>query len=212
MFRSDQLRKLPETLPTLRAVLAEPLAVGLHAIARAGGVRDKRVFVSGAGPIGLLAAAAAVALGADTVTVGDLLPRPLEIARALGVDATMLLGDVKPRDESFDVVLEAAGAPAALSTALAAAARGGVVVQIGMLPGEARPVSIAPLVSHEVDLRGTFRFDTELDAAIALLDAHPSFDAVITHRFGLQDAVEAFEVAADAARSSKVVLDLSGAP
>ena len=46
MFRSDQLRKLPETLPTLRAVLAEPLAVGLHAIARAGGVRDKRVFVS----------------------------------------------------------------------------------------------------------------------------------------------------------------------
>jgi L-idonate 5-dehydrogenase len=211
MFRADQLRKLPETLPTLRAVLAEPLAVGVHAIARAGGVRDKRVFVSGAGPIGLLAAAAAVALGAASVTVGDLLPRPLEIARTLGVDATLVLGDDKPTDESFDVVLEAAGAPTALSTALAAAARGGVVVQIGMLPGEARPVSLAPLVGHEVDLRGTFRFTTELDTAIALLDGNPALDAVITHRFPLQDALTAFEVAADAAQSSKVVLDLSDA-
>jgi L-idonate 5-dehydrogenase len=211
VFRSEQLRRLPGTLPTLRAVLAEPLAVGVHAIARAGGVRDKRVFVSGAGPIGLLAAAAAVALGAAAVTVGDLIARPLEIARALGADATLVLGDVQPDNESFDVVLEAAGAAAALSTALAAAARGGVVVQIGMLPGEARPVSVAPLVSHEVDLRGTFRFDTELDTAIALLDAHPAFDAVITHRFALQDALTAFEVAADAAQSSKVVLDLSHA-
>jgi L-idonate 5-dehydrogenase len=211
VFRSEQLRRLPDTLPTLRAVLAEPLAVGVHAIARAGGVRGKGVFVSGAGPIGLLATAAAVALGAAGVTVGDLIPRPLEIARALGAHATLVLGDVKPENESFDVVLEAAGVPAAVSTALAAAARGGVVVQIGMLPGEPRPVSIASLVSHEVDLRGAFRFDTELDAAIALLDAHPAFDAVITHRFPLQDALAAFDVAADAARSSKVVLDLSDA-
>jgi L-idonate 5-dehydrogenase len=211
VFRPDQLRRLPDTLPTLRAVLAEPLAVGVHAIARAGGVHAKRVFVSGAGPIGLLAAAAAVALGAASVTVGDLLPRPLEVARALGADATLVLGDTGPENESFDVVLEAAGAPAALSTAIAAAARGGVVVQIGMLPSEPRPVSVAPLVSHEVDLRGAFRFDTELDTAIALLDAHSAFDAVITHQFRLQDARTAFNLAADAAQSSKVVLDLSDA-
>ena len=209
MFRSDQLRRLPGTLPTLRAVLAEPLAVGVHAIARAGGVRDKRVFVSGAGPIGLLATGAAVAFGAASVTVGDLLPQPLEIAIALGADSTLVLGDEKPDEQSFDVVLEAAGAPAALSTAIAAAARGGVVVQIGMLPGEPRPVSLASLVSHEVDLRGTFRFDSELDTAIDLLDSHPAFDVVITHRFLLNDALTAFEVAADAAQSSKVVLDLS---
>src|SRR4051812_24923644 len=108
-FRPDQLRPLPDSLPTLRAVLAEPLAVGLHAIARAGGVRGKSVLVSGAGPIGLLAAGAAVALGAGSVTATDVVERPLAVARRLGVTATVDLRTGSVESEGFDVVLEAAG-------------------------------------------------------------------------------------------------------
>jgi len=208
-LRPDQLRALPDSLPTLRAVLAEPLAVGLHAIARAGGVAGKRVLVSGAGPIGLLAAGAAVALGAEAVTVTDLLERPLGVARELGAARTIDLTSEEVEPEAFDVVLEAAGAPAAVTTAITAVARRGLVVQIGMVPGEARPIAVAPLIAKEAALLGTFRFDTELDGAVALLDRHPGFDAVVSHIRPLEDALAAFELAADASLSSKVVLALS---
>jgi L-idonate 5-dehydrogenase len=209
--RPDQLRRLPDELPTLRAVLAEPLGVALHALNRAGGVGGKRVLVSGAGPIGLLTAGAAVALGAASVTVTDLLDQPLATATRLGASATINLtsGSVEP--ESADIVLEAAGAAAAVSTAVAAVARRGTIVQIGMVPGEPRPIALAPLIAKEAALLGAFRFDTELDDAVALLTAHPELDAVISHTFALEDALSAFEMAADPSRSSKVVLTLGRA-
>src|SRR6476659_6779203 len=56
IVRQDQIRMLPDTLPLSRAVLAEPLAVGLHALNRAGGVAGAKVLVGGSGPIGTLAA------------------------------------------------------------------------------------------------------------------------------------------------------------
>jgi L-idonate 5-dehydrogenase len=207
-FRADQLRRLPAELPTLRAVLAEPLGVALHAVNRAGGVEGKRVLVSGAGPIGLLTAGAAVALGAGSVTVTDLRDRPLATATLLGASATVDLtsGSVEP--ESADIVLEASGAPAAVSAAIAAVARRGTIVQIGMLPGEPRPIALAPLIAKEAALLGAFRFDRELDDAVELLAAHPEFDAVISHTFPLDEALRAFDVAADPGRSSKVVLTL----
>jgi L-idonate 5-dehydrogenase len=190
-------------------VLAEPLAVGLHAIGRAGGVRGKRVLVSGAGPIGLLAAGAAVVLGAESVTVTDLVERPLRVAQDLGVMRTIDLRTEQVEPDGFDVVLEAAGVPQAVSAAVAAVARRGVIVQIGMVPGEARPVALAPLITKEAALLGTFRFDEELDAAVALLAEHPRFDVVISHTRPLSDAVAAFDLAADPGRSSKVALALA---
>ncbi|HEY0375313.1 MAG TPA: L-idonate 5-dehydrogenase [Amnibacterium sp.] len=208
IVRPDQVRVLPDALPTLRGVLAEPLGVGIHAIARAGGVAGRRVLVSGAGPIGLLAAGAAAALGAASVTVADVLAEPLAIARALGATATVHLREEQPEPAGFDVVIEAAGVPAALTTAVASTTRGGTVVQVGMLPASPAPVALATLVSREIELRGAFRFDAEIDDAVALLADRPGFDAVITHVLPLDAYQEAFEVAADAARSSKVVLRL----
>ena len=61
VVRRDQVRRLPASLPLKRAALAEPLAVGLHGLAVGGGIRGKRVLISGSGPIGLLTAAAAAA-------------------------------------------------------------------------------------------------------------------------------------------------------
>jgi L-idonate 5-dehydrogenase len=210
-LRPDQLRPLPDDLPALRAVLAEPLAVALHAIRLAEGVEGGRVLVSGAGPIGLLAAGAALALGAASVTVTDLLEHPLATAARLGATSTIDLTRGEVEAEGADVVLEASGAPAAVSAALAAVARRGTVVQIGMLPGEARPVALAPLIAKEATLRGTFRFDTELDEAVRMLAEHPELDAVISHTFPFAEALPAFEVAADPGRSSKVVLAFAGA-
>ncbi|NEM90944.1 zinc-binding dehydrogenase [Galbitalea soli] len=209
--RTDQVRVLPEGLPLSRGVLAEPLGVGLHAIARAGGVDGRRVLISGSGPIGLLALRAAVLAGATEVWASDVLERPLALARQLGAAGTVALRSEQVPTRAFDVVIEAAGVPAATSTAIRAVRSGGVVVQVGMVPGTPEPYALAELVSREIDLRGAFRFDTEIDTAIEMLARDPLFDLVVTHSFAADDAVAAFAVAADSAVSSKVVLRLWGA-
>ena len=208
IVRADMVRVLPDGLPVRRAVLAEPLAVALHAAGRAGDLSGARVLVSGAGPIGLLALAAARARGAAEVAVSDVLAEPLERARALGADETIRVGEDTLPTESFDVVLECSGAPAAISAAGAAVRRRGTVVQVGMLPNEPRPVNLAPFISKEVALLGTFRFHTEIDEAVALLAARPELDEVITDVVPLDDAEGAFRIARDARRSSKVVVSL----
>ncbi|ROR97743.1 L-idonate 5-dehydrogenase [Salana multivorans] len=205
--RTDQVRVLPDGLGLRTAALAEPLGVGLHAIRRAGGVAGRRVLVSGAGPVGLLAAGAAVALGAE-VTVSDVLAHPLGLALRLGVDSVVDLTSAEPTPEGYDVVLECAGVPAALDTAVRSVRRGGVVVAVGMLPAQARPYTLAALVAREIDLRGSFRFDDEIDQAVELLAAHPSLASVVTDVFPAREAVAAFDRAVDPAVSSKVLLDL----
>jgi L-idonate 5-dehydrogenase len=209
VVRQDQLRVLPDTLPLSRAVLAEPLAVGLHAIGRAGGVAGAKVLIGGSGPIGVLAAGAAKAAGADEVWTTDLLDHPLKIARNVGVDHTVLIGSDTLPDQYFDVAIEASGASVAVGATLAAVRRRGIMVQLGMFPPGPRPAELSALVAKEIDYRGAFRFDTEFDESIALLAASTSLNPVITHTFDLLDAVEAMDVAADPAVSGKVVLRLS---
>ncbi len=160
VVRRDQVRRLPASLPMKRAALAEPLAVGLHSLAISGGISGKRVLISGSGPIGLLAAAAAAAEGAAEVVCADLLAGPLERARSLGAASPVPIGTVQIgvedlRDSYFDVTLECAGVPSALHGLLLATRRAGVVVQVGNLPNETRPVNLAPLVSKEIRLLGT---------------------------------------------------------
>jgi L-idonate 5-dehydrogenase len=207
--RPDQIRVLPSTLPLSRAVLTEPLSVGLHALHRAGGVAGAKVLVGGSGPIGVLAAGAAKAAGAAEVWSTDVLEHPLEIARAVGVDRTVLVGSEDLPDQYFDVAIEASGAAAAEAPTLAAVRRRGVLVQLGMFPPGPRPTELSALVAKEIDYRGAFRFDTEFDEAIALLAGTAALDPVITHTYGLSDALAAMEIAADPAVSGKVVLRLT---
>jgi L-idonate 5-dehydrogenase len=205
----DQIRVLPTHLPLSRAVLAEPLAVGLHALNRAGGVAGAKVLVSGSGPIGILAAGAAKMVGAEEVWATDLLEEPLKIALDVGVDRTIRIGADDLPEQYFDVAIEASGASAAVGPALAALRRRGVMVQLGMFPPGPRPAELSALVAKEIDMRGAFRFDTEFDESIALLAGSDALDPVITHTFALRDAVSAMNVVADPASSCKVVLRLS---
>ena len=76
----SMLRVIPDGLTLENAALAEPLAVGLHAINIAGGVKGKKVLVSGSGPIGLLAVAAAKLQGAEEIIATDVLDGPLGLS------------------------------------------------------------------------------------------------------------------------------------
>ncbi|MFE4578428.1 L-idonate 5-dehydrogenase [Streptomyces chartreusis] len=209
---ADQLRPLPAGLDLRRAALAEPLSVALHAVRRAGDVAGRRVLVTGAGPIGCLVIAAAKAAGAASVTVTDLLPAALEYARAAGAD-TVVRAD-EPDDAGWpaevDVAIEASGVAAGLDTCLRLVRRGGVVVQLGMLPPGQSPFAGNLVVSREIELRGAFRFDTEFDAALELLAVEGSFDELVSAVVPVRRAEEAFALAADRSRSCKVLLDFEG--
>jgi L-idonate 5-dehydrogenase len=208
LVRPDMVRVLPASLPLRRAALAEPLAVGLHAVNIAGDLTGRRVLVCGAGPIGLLAAAAALAAGASEVVSSDVLAGPLERARTVGVHDVIDVGSGDLAAEAFDVVLECSGVPVAVSAAFNAVRRAGVVVQVGMLPGEPVGINLAPLVSKEAQLRGTFRFSNEIEQAVELLASRPELEQVITHELPAEKADEAFAIAKDSDASGKVVVAL----
>lgn len=201
-----QVRALPDDLPLRRAALAEPLAVGLHALNVAGGVAGKRVLVSGAGSIGLLTAKAALVQGAQEVWCADVNDAALRRATDLGSHAVVDVSQEQLPESAFDVTLECAGVPESLHGLLLATRRGGVVVQVGNVPNEVRPVNLAPIVSKEIQLRGTFRFLDEIDEAVALLTRTPDVERVITHEYSLEDSATAFAVAADASASAKVMV------
>ncbi|GAA3779041.1 L-idonate 5-dehydrogenase [Streptomyces coacervatus] len=209
---AQQLRPLPEGLELRRAALAEPLSVALHAVRRAGDVRGRHVLVTGAGPIGCLVVAAAKAAGAARVTVTDLLPAALEYARLAGADTLVRADD--PADTGWpsevDVAVEASGVAAGLDTCLRLVRRGGVVVQLGMLPPGPSPFAGNLVVSREIELRGAFRFDTEFDEALSLLAAEPAFDGLVSAVVPVRGAESAFALAADRGRSCKVLLDFGG--
>lgn len=204
----SMVRVLPRSLPLRRAALAEPLAVGLHGITLAGGVDGARVLVTGSGPIGLLTAAAALAGGAAQVTATDVLPGPLERARALGVHRTVDVSAEELPAEAYDVVLECSGVPASINAAFRAARRAGVHVQLGMVPDEPKGINLAPMISKELTVLGSFRFKDEIDAAVALLDARPEIEQVVTHELPADRALEAFAVARDSQASGKVLVAL----
>lgn len=200
------VRVLPASLPIRRAVLAEPLAVALHGLSKAGDVAGKTVLVTGSGPIGLLAIAAAVAAGAAEVTATDVLEGPLERARLLGAAHTLDVRTQAVPQNHYDIVLECSGVAPSISAALAAARPRGTVVQIGMVPNEAQPLNIAPFISKELSYVGTFRFHDEIDHAIDLLDTRPGIEQVITHEIAADDALDAFAVARDSQASGKVIV------
>jgi L-idonate 5-dehydrogenase len=210
--RVDQLRSLPDGVDTKHGALAEPLAVAMHAVHRAGSLADKDVLVNGAGPIGALVVAAAKHAGARTVTASDVNTAALAVARAMGADATV---DVAAGGlpEDVELIFEASGATRALGGVLHAVARGGTVVQVGNLPGAPAPAALGDLVTREVTWIGSYRFVDEITDAIAAMAAGLDVTPVITHSFDIDEAEAAMRVAGDpSSGSSKVMLQLSRSP
>ena len=207
--RVDQLRRLPEGISTEHGALAEPLAVALHAVHRAGDVRGRDVVVNGAGPIGSLVVAAARYRGAASVVAADVADAPLQIARAMGADdvRNLTAGDVLPEDA--ELVFEASGAAAALGGVLRATARGGTLVQVGNLPGSGVSAVLGDLVTREITWIGAYRFIEEISDALEAMRDGLDVTPLITHRFPLDQAAAALAVAADGSSgSSKVMLQL----
>ncbi|WP_298455073.1 L-idonate 5-dehydrogenase [uncultured Cellulomonas sp.] len=205
---AHQVRRLPDGVSTQRGALAEPLAVAMHAVGRAGDLTGRTVLVNGAGPIGALVVAAAKFAGAGTVIAADVAATSLEIAEAMGADSTVDVSS-QPLPDDVELVVEASGAPAALGAVLRATAKGGTVIQVGNLPGTAVSAVLGDLVTRELTWIGSYRFAGEIDDAIAAIAAGLVVDPLMTHVFDIGEAEEALRVAADRSTgSSKVMLRL----
>jgi L-idonate 5-dehydrogenase len=186
---------------------AEPLSVGLHAVQRAGRLLGKRVLVTGGGTIGCMCVIAARLAGAAEVVVADIAERSLAMARQVGADAGVRSDqDAASLYDRFDVAIEAAGAPAALATCLAAVERGGRIVQVGTLPEEL-PFPANRVMVRELDYVGAFRANGEFDLAVqAIRTRRADVRPLISAQLPLARAEEAFALAADRSRSTKVQL------
>ncbi|CAN7393912.1 L-idonate 5-dehydrogenase [Trinickia sp. LjRoot230] len=210
----EQCVPVPDVLEFAQASMAEPLAVALHAVKRAGSLVGAQVLVVGCGPIGCLLVATARRAGAHRLVAADLSDNALAIARELGADETANVADAERVSHwaqargTFDVVIEASGSPAGLDTALRAVRAGGTVVQVGNLPAGQSPVAANLVMAKEIRYIGSFRFADEYAlAANEIAAGKVDLLALMTHSFALAQANRAFEVALDRSQSMKVHLN-----
>ena len=194
------------------AAFAEPFAVALHAIVRAGSLANKRVLVTGCGPIGALAIVAARAHGAQEIIATDLSDFTLAMARRVGADHTYNvaaapdgLTSFKQNKGYFDVMIEASGNESALRTGFECLRPRGTLVQLGLGGDVSIPQSM--IVAKEIEIKGSFRFHAEFALAVDLIN-HRRVDLkpLLSQVLPMEDAVAAFELASDRSKAMKVQL------
>jgi len=190
------------------------LSVGVHACRRAGVTIGSKVFITGAGPIGLVSMLAAKAMGADTVIITDISQSRLDFAKQVGADYAILAESdsqataklvVETLGSMPNISIECSGAESSIQATFYATVSGGVVVLVGL----GRPLASLPIVNaavREIDIRGVFRYANCYPAALSLIatgriDVKP----LITHRFDITESVQAFEMA-ESGQAIKVMI------
>jgi 2-desacetyl-2-hydroxyethyl bacteriochlorophyllide A dehydrogenase len=202
---ANRLVELPAGLDVRSGALVEPASVAWHGVRIGGAEPGRRVLVVGGGSVGLLAVAAAQAMGAEEVGLEARHPHQKEIGERLGATT--------PNGE-YEVVIEAAGSASALQRSLELLAPGGTVSMLG-LHMDGLDVSYPVMLNKEARVIASMGYCThdggrDMQQAAELLAGRPEIaEAIITHRFPLADAAEAFRVAADRqAGAVKVVVEL----
>ncbi|XP_068168620.1 sorbitol dehydrogenase-like [Antennarius striatus] len=196
--------KLPDNVTFEEGALIEPLSVGIHACRRASVTLGSTVFICGAGPIGLVCLLVAKAMGASQVIISDLCQERLTMAKDLGADFQLAVKkDDGPQQLAKTVedmmgakphiTIECTGAESCIQTAIYATRSGGVVVLVG-LGSEMATVPLINAALREVDIRGVFRYCNTWPMAIAMLaSGKVNVKPLVTHRFPLEEALQAFE-------------------
>jgi len=207
-------RQSPDLDPDIAAIF-DPFGNAVHS-ALAFPVLGEDVLVTGAGPIGLMAAAVIRHAGARHVVITDVSEPRLDLARRMGavtravdVGHDTLASETAELGmrEGFDVGLEMSGAPAALHSMINSMAHGGRIALLGLPTGEL-PFDWSRVVTSMLTIRGIYgreMFETWYAMSV-LIQAGLDISQVITHRFPATQFREAFEVARSG-HAGKIVLD-----
>uniref|UniRef100_A0A3P8US54 Sorbitol dehydrogenase n=1 Tax=Cynoglossus semilaevis TaxID=244447 RepID=A0A3P8US54_CYNSE len=195
---------LPDNVTFEEGALIEPLSVGIHACRRGGVTLGSTVFICGSGPIGLVCLLVAKAMGASKVIISDIVPERLSMAKELGADFQLQVkrenGPQQLAKSVEDllgaqphVTIECTGVESSVQTAIYATRSGGVVVLVG-LGSEMATIPLINAAVREVDIRGVFRYCNTWPMAINMLaSGKVNVKPLVTHRFPLEQAVQAFE-------------------
>ena len=205
---------LPDVIDDEIGAILDPLGNAVHT-ALSFDLVGEDVLITGAGPIGILAAAVARHVGARHVVITDVNPARLDLAAQVAdvvpVNvATEDLREVQARlkmSQGFDVGMEMSGNQRALDQMVEALVMGGRIAMLGIPPGKS-PVDWSRIVFKAITIKGVYGreiFETWYKM-IAMLENGLDVRRVITHRFKVGDFVQGFEVMRSGL-SGKVVLD-----
>ena len=208
---------LPDDIPDEIGAILDPLGNAVHT-ALSFDLLGEDVLITGAGPIGIMAAAVARHAGARHVVITDVNADRLTLAEQVARMRTVNvakedLNDVKHElglKEGFDVGLEMSGSQQALDQMVEALVMGGKIALLGIPPGKS-PVDWSRIVFKAVTIKGVYgreMFETWYKM-IAMLQNGLDVSKVITHRFSVDDFGQGF-TAMKSGQSGKVVLDWTG--
>ncbi|ESO87240.1 hypothetical protein LOTGIDRAFT_205809 [Lottia gigantea] len=202
---ADFCFKLPDNVSFEEGALVEPLSVGLHACQRAGVSLGSKVLVCGAGPIGLSTMLSAKAMGAAVVCLTDIDEKRLEFAKEMGADVTVkieskdvleVVGKVKAALGGMpDQSVECSGAEFSVNLGIQATKPGGAFAVVGHGPDPVA-IPITAAIAREIEIRGSFRYMNTWPTAIAMISSGKiNIKPMISHRFKLEETLQAFETA-----------------
>ena len=213
---ASKVLALPPGMSLEQGAMIEPLAVGVHALERVGGVAGRKVLVLGAGPIGNLVAQAARGLGAAAVMITDVSDWRLELAGRCGIELRVnpakvdLAAAVSQHfgPDKADLILECVGAQKTVEQAVALARKGSDVVVVGVF-GDRPVVDMGTVQDRELRLVGTLMYQQpDWVTAIALVEqGKVDLDPLVTDRFAFADYQKAYQyIDANRERAMKVMI------
>jgi len=196
------------------AALFDPLGNAVHTALQYDLLAED-VLITGAGPIGAMAAAVCKYAGAKNVVITDINPERLALAKQLGATRTVdvrteKLADVQRElgmSEGFDVGLEMSGNPSGFRYLLANMCHGGKVAMLG-IPGEEMAIDWSQVIFNMLTLKGIYgreMYETWYKMS-SMIESGLDISAVITHRLGFEDFQQGFD-AMNAGEASKVILN-----
>jgi (R,R)-butanediol dehydrogenase/meso-butanediol dehydrogenase/diacetyl reductase len=198
---AEELVRVPDGVSDEAAAMAEPLAVGLHAVRRAGIQPGDNVLVLGAGPIGIAVLMFARLAGAAGLYVSEPLPQRAERARGLGATEVYDPTAVDVRREVFlttgrvgpDVVLEATGQNEAVELAINSVRRGGTALLAGVSPANLS-VPLGRIVYFERTIIGSLGYNFDIPRVLDLIDTQRLDPApLLTGTYPLRDGLALFD-------------------
>ena len=215
---ASKITPLPEKLSYDEGAMIEPLAVTVHAVHRAGDVKGLNIAVLGAGPIGILVAQSAKALGANAVLITDISDYRLEKAKECGVDFTCNtkqhnFGDAMVEafgPDKADVIYDCAGNDITMGQAIAYARKGSVIILVAVYAGMAN-VDLAVLNDHELDLNTTmmYRHEDYVEAIRLVQEGKIHLRPLMSKTFKFADYIAAYQyIDANRETTMKVLIDV----
>jgi L-iditol 2-dehydrogenase len=209
--------KIPDSIPPHLAVLAEPLAVGVHAVNVADVKEGDKVAILGSGPIGLLTAVAAHYKGAETICLTDAVDSNLEIGKKLCATDGVNVRERSIKDYAetnigeFDHVFLTFGHPSVIEDAFSVVKRKGKIISIALFEDKAA-IDLNQVMISELQIFGSSMYVKEdfNDAIDILTSQKYKLESLVTHRFAFDEISAAMETALTKEGSPiKIVLDLA---